>query len=121
MATSQGARLQEERKRMQMTQTQLAEVAGVTKQSQINYEKGERHPDSLYLAAVAAVGVDVLYVLTGQRQSPAPAAALDEGDRVLLRNFHAAPQQVQKGVRSILDPSSDTPGEIKERPAQKAA
>lgn len=116
-----GSRLREERERLGMTQEAFGKAGGVLKRALIRYEKGERSPDAQFLAALAAVGVDVLYVLTGQRQSPAAAAALDEGDRVLLRNFHAAPQQVQKGVRSILDPSSDTPGEIKERPAQKAA
>lgn len=37
------------------------------KVAQINYEKGKRKPDAEYLAAIAAAGVDVLYVLTGQR------------------------------------------------------
>ena len=37
------------------------------KRAQINYEKDERQPDAGYLAAVAAAGVDVFYVLTGSR------------------------------------------------------
>lgn len=63
-------RLRDERERLGLSQTAFAEVGGVQKRAQINYEKDERHPDAGYLAAVAAVGVDVLYILTGQRSSP---------------------------------------------------
>ncbi len=42
--------------------------------AQLKYEKGDRAPDADYLEAVAAKGVDVLYVLTGKRVgAPAPA------------------------------------------------
>ncbi|MBQ1782907.1 MAG: helix-turn-helix transcriptional regulator [Gammaproteobacteria bacterium] len=68
-----GARLREERERLGKSQTDFAAIAeaagvpGATRQSQSLYEKGKRMPDAGYLAAVAAVGVDVLYVLTGSR------------------------------------------------------
>lgn len=66
-----GARLRLERERLGKSQTEFAAiaeaagVAGATRQSQSLYEKGKRTPDAGYLAAVAAVGVDVIYVLTG--------------------------------------------------------
>ena len=62
-------RLREERKRLKLNQTQLAALAGTTKNSQLNYEKGNVCPNAEYLAAIAAAGVDVQYVLTGQRSS----------------------------------------------------
>ncbi|ANF85145.1 regulatory protein [Pseudomonas antarctica] len=62
-----GDRLKEERERLGFNQTELAAKAGASKNSQYNYEKGERSPDASYLAAVAEQGVDVLYVVTGQR------------------------------------------------------
>lgn len=62
-----GARLRDEREHLGLSQAAFAEVGGVQKRAQINYEKDERHPDAGYLAAIAAAGVDVLYVLTGQR------------------------------------------------------
>lgn len=49
----------------------MGESAGVRKQAQLKYENGQRHPDAAYLERLAAIGVDVLYVLTGRR---APAA-----------------------------------------------
>ncbi len=62
-----GERLREERQRLEISQVRLAEIGGVQKRAQINYEQGGRVPDGAYLAAVAAAGVDVLYVLTGDR------------------------------------------------------
>ncbi|WIE52389.1 helix-turn-helix transcriptional regulator [Pseudomonas sp. GM17] len=63
-----GDRLKEERERLGFNQTEFAAKAGASKNSQYNYEKGERSPDASYLAAVAERGVDVLYVVTGERK-----------------------------------------------------
>ena len=71
-------RLREERERLALSQQALAEKCGVTARSQRNYESGERNPDSAYLAAIAAAGADVLYILTGQRMGGAPMAPVAE-------------------------------------------
>lgn len=65
--TTLAIRLQEERLRLGMSQTQFSDLAGVHQRTQINYEKGTRHPDSAYLMAIAESGVDVNYLLTGKR------------------------------------------------------
>lgn len=62
-----GERLREERERLGMSQTEFGSLADVTKATQINYEAGRRAPDVEYLAQVATVGVDVRYVITGER------------------------------------------------------
>lgn len=62
-----GERLRAERERLRLSQPELGVLGGVQKLAQINYEKDKRKPDAAYLAAVADAGVDVLYVLTGQR------------------------------------------------------
>ena len=99
-------RLREVREALGLSQQALAERCGITARSQRNYESGERLPDAAYLAAIAAAGADVLYILTGQRaggaSAPPPPRAVSEGDRVLLDNFHAAPAQVQAGVKTAL-------------------
>ena len=75
-------RLREERERLGLSQEKFGAIGGVLKRAQINYEKGERHPDSTYLTAIAAAGADVLFILTGQRmgysmsQSQSTGAAL---------------------------------------------
>jgi len=62
-----GARLREEREALGVNQTDFAQIGGVQRRAQVNYEAGDRSPDAAYLAAVAEAGVDVLYVLTGRR------------------------------------------------------
>ena len=63
-----GERLKEERSRLGLSQTDLGAAGSVGKTTQINYEKGTGTPDAKYLAAVEALGVDVLYVVTGERK-----------------------------------------------------
>lgn len=60
-------RLREERTRLGHSQEAFGELGGVGKQAQLRYEKGERHPDTQYMAAISAIGADVLYILTGSR------------------------------------------------------
>ncbi|MBI1626022.1 XRE family transcriptional regulator [Comamonas suwonensis] len=63
------SRLREERERLGLNQEALAEAGGVKKLAQHKYEKGENSPTVAYLQAVAAAGVDVVYALTGVRES----------------------------------------------------
>jgi len=74
-----GERLVEERKRLAKTVAGMAEECSVSKQAQINFEKGRQLPGGAYLIAAAALGVDIAYVLTGQpnssvRRTPGPPA-----------------------------------------------
>ncbi|MEK1943586.1 MAG: helix-turn-helix transcriptional regulator [Pseudomonas sp.] len=66
-AQSAGERLREERTRLGANQEDFAQIGGVNRNTQGAYEKDERNPDVKYLAALAARGVDVLYVVTGER------------------------------------------------------
>lgn len=61
-----GERLQKERKRLKLNQTDFAAACDQSKASQIRYEDGERSPDGNYLAKAAELGVDIAYVITGQ-------------------------------------------------------
>ena len=101
-----GKRLREERERLGLSQPAFAAVAGTTKQTLFSWETGKTAPDGFQLSALATTGADVLYILTGQRtggaSAPPPPRAVSEGDRILLDNFHAAPAQVQAGVKTAL-------------------
>lgn len=73
-----GERLRNERERLGLNQEAFAALAGAHRKSQGNYEKGDRLPDAGYLSAIAAVGVDVLYILTGRTpDAPAEPAGID--------------------------------------------
>lgn len=96
-------RLRSERERMGLTQDEMVLKTGVAKRSYCAYEGGETAPSAKLLTALVVVGLDVAYLLTGQRSVPvAPQALLPEGDRILLDNFHAAPAGVQAGVKTTL-------------------
>lgn len=50
-----------------MSQTEFGAAGGVLKNAQSSYETDKRSPDANYLAKIAELGVDVNYVVTGQR------------------------------------------------------
>ena len=112
-------RLKAERESLGLSQQALADRVGVSLRSQQNYESGDRIPDATYLGAMAAIGADVLYILTGQRTGDASAPgltrAVSEGDRILLDNFHAAPAGVQAGVKTTLDSFAPAEPQVKGR------
>ena len=64
-----GFRLREERQRLSLNQEELAHYGGVKRGAQINYEKDERVPDANYMSSIANIGVDIHYVLTGERMT----------------------------------------------------
>ncbi|MCW2292782.1 transcriptional regulator with XRE-family HTH domain [Pseudomonas sp. BIGb0408] len=85
-----GGRLKEERMRLGYNQAKFAALAGVAKTSQFNYEKGERSPDAEYLFAVAERGVDILYVVTGERR-PTSAQSISKDEADLLLRYRQLP------------------------------
>lgn len=89
----------------------MADLAGVTKMSQINYEKAERSPDAAYLAAIAEAGADVQYILTGQRSANAPLPA-DES--LLLDGYRASSPETRKAALRVLL-GGDAPMNIKQK------
>ena len=94
-----GRRLREERKRLGLSQTELGAHGGVSKDSQLNYENGSRSPDANYLIAIASVGVDVTYLLTGARVGQAD---LSPEERALLDNYQHADEQGRDAARRVL-------------------
>ena len=91
-----GSRLKAERQRLGMTQEAFGTSCGVLKGAQINYESGKRHPDTDYLAAAAQIGVDVLYVITGQRSAASVA------EQQLLASFRASSSVLQQAALAVL-------------------
>lgn len=60
-----GQRLKIERGRLGLSQPAMATLAGVTKGALVKWEKDTAAPNALALAAFAAAGADVLYIVTG--------------------------------------------------------
>ena len=76
--TTFGERLAAERKRLKLNQTDFGKLAGVTKNSQHNYEMGTREPDVGYLLKLEEHGIDAAYILTGERSKPIQAYPLSQ-------------------------------------------
>lgn len=64
-------RIQIERARLGLSQSALAEIGGVSRETQLNYEKkdGGSTPNCVYLTRVMEKGLDVMFILTGKRAS----------------------------------------------------
>ena len=95
-----GARLREERKRVGLGQAGFAARTGtdVIKLSRCETDQRElRGPD---LVRAAAAGVDVLYVLTGQRTE---GPWLDDRTRRLIADFAKLSPEMQEAVAKFMD------------------
>lgn len=93
-----GERLKEEREKLQYSQIEMAVGAGVKRNAQGNYEKGERAPDANYLAAIAILGVDIKYVITGVRDS----STLLPIEQAMLTAFRGASLELQGAALNVL-------------------
>ena len=97
-------RLKEERKRLGLKGGQLAQIGGVSAVSQSSYEKGKQLPGAAYLAAIAAAGVDVQYVLTGQRSAE---PVLTPEEKAVLAAWQKASQAVRAAALAALQAGAD--------------
>jgi len=110
-----GSRLLEVRESMGKTQSDFAaiavaaEVPGATRQSQAKYEKGITTPSATYLAAIAAAGADVLYIVTGSRDGPAPERLSDD-ERAMLADYREASGALRRAARAALQSGTAQPG-----------
>lgn len=67
-----GLRLKEERERIGRTQQEIALDVGVRREMWAKYEAGAE-PGAAALSAMVRIGLDVIYILTGQRNPDVPA------------------------------------------------
>ncbi len=104
-----GERLKEERERLGLNQTEFAAQAGASKNTQYNYEKGERSPDATYLAAADVMGVDVLYVVTGRR-TPEPSNSFSGGEVELVERYRRLPDEDRAGAARMITALAEMAG-----------
>lgn len=100
-----------------MSQTDLADVGGVRKQSQMHYEMGARSPQADYLHRIAACGVNASYVLTGEVST----ADLAPIEAALVSGFRAASADTQRAILRILEIADSVPAAAGEADEPEAA
>ncbi|MBF0309482.1 MAG: helix-turn-helix transcriptional regulator [Magnetococcales bacterium] len=106
-----GDRLKEERIRLGLTQADLGVRCGVSRDAQTSYESGRRDMGTGYLAAIAEVGADVSYILTGVRSAKRGSVASEDSlgefpeidAEYVLRVLHALELYIKK-ERLSVDP-----------------
>ncbi|HHQ4730980.1 helix-turn-helix domain-containing protein [Aeromonas veronii] len=107
-------RLKSERKRLGLTQESLAESAGIKRITLQSWERGLSSPPAIALSALGAVGMDVLFVLTGERQqsgigeAAVHQAVLDAVDLLSLEDKVNAAQLAKAVVKLIAKSVPDT-------------
>ena len=104
-----GCRLRKERERLRMSQRTFGEIGGVEANAQGKYENGDRAPKADYLAAVAAKGVDVLYVLTGTR-TPMPIDNLSLIEEKILGSYRVLGKEDQDAIRRLTTTIAELSG-----------
>lgn len=96
-------RLREELSRLGLSAAEAARQLGEPSSLGIRDVLNGRKRLSAELLASLAIkaGVDALYVLTEER-SNVTVTSISTADQALLKDFHAAPRQVQEGVKTTL-------------------
>lgn len=95
-----GSRLRKERERLGLSQRAFGEIGGVEANAQGKYESGDRAPKADYLAAVAAKGVDILFVLTG-KPTPVPVDNLSNSEEKVLGSYRILHKEDQDAIKRL--------------------
>lgn len=104
-----GPRLRSERKRIGLSQQELADKTGVHRQTQVNYERDRRTPPDDYLDAAKNLGIDTTFVMTGLRVDA--SAQVTQAKEVLLRfllqalGYKAPDELIADAVRIWTNPT----------------
>lgn len=96
-----GARLQSERKRLNLNQEQFANIVGVSKRTLASYEAGAREAGAQLLSLAASAGVDVLFVITGQRL-PVAERVLAEDEMEIVNRVRDLGDEDKGAVMRLL-------------------
>jgi transcriptional regulator with XRE-family HTH domain len=103
-----GLRLRQERNRLRLSQSALGNIGGVETNAQGNYENGARSPKADYLLRIAEAGVDLSYVLTGNRSSmdPGQGFAVDPDTKTdVYPHLTKVTHQLHRNLYGLIDAS----------------
>ena len=113
-----GFRLRKERERLGLSQRAFGEIGGVEANAQGKYESGDRAPKADYLAAVAAEGVDVLYVITG-KPTPISVDNLSVVEEKVLGNYRSLEKEDQDAIQRLTSTMAENAGAYTVKNRQK--
>jgi transcriptional regulator with XRE-family HTH domain len=108
-------RLREERCRLEPVQGRFADRIGITQGKLSHLETGRSEAKAEDLAAAAFAGVDIHYVLTGERREP---SALDRDTVELVLEFEGLPPHLRSAALGVVQALAR--GEGREAPPSAA-
>jgi len=91
-------RLVEERDRLGLTQTEMAKKGGVAFRTYCDYESGKSEPRASFFADAALHGLDVQYVVTGQRSG----GAMKPDEEMVLAGYRKLDERGRAGVLALI-------------------
>lgn len=94
--------LKEERKRLGLSQADVASQCGVSREIWGKYERGSAVPGGDVLKAFAVLGADVQYVLTGARCSSLAKRQLPANEQLMLEIYQGLSPHQQKQLLSEM-------------------
>lgn len=97
-----GARLREERMRIGSSQVDFAEACGSSRNALVQWERGDATPNAAVLALMSSAGVDVLYVVTGQRSGESEAT-LAPAERALLQAWRDSDDKGRAALAAVAE------------------
>ena len=104
-----GERLKEARDALGLNQAEMAKAMGVTREYWGRCERGVSVPGGEVLAALALKGLDVGYILTGNRTQSVAESNFSKEEEALVDNYRHADGEGRSAARRILSAlSSDT-------------
>lgn len=107
-----GDRLKEERARLGFNQEEFAAKAGITRRPYIDWESGKTSPNAAQLALLAELGLDVAYVITGDRSFD-PSLRYSREEEVLIDNYRHMAREDQAHYKAIGTSLAKSDDELK--------
>lgn len=92
-------RLKGERERLGMSQEEFGGIGGFGRTTVIAWEQDRAFPNAAFLSDISALGADVTYIITGERQGPAP---LLPEEKLLLDRYRASPPALRDAALRVL-------------------
>ncbi|XKM14264.1 helix-turn-helix transcriptional regulator [Orbaceae bacterium ac157xtp] len=92
-------RIKEERKKLKLTQSAIADLFGIQRETWSRYEAGTISPGMDVLIAFSKIGADIQYILTGERQS---GLILNREEKELIELYRNAPLAIKAATLGAL-------------------
>jgi transcriptional regulator with XRE-family HTH domain len=96
-----GNRLRAERKAKGLTQAQLAELCGVKANAQGHYELGTRSPRADYLERLSSLGLDVFFILSGERM-PIHVTQLSDSEHAVIESLRSLGNDDRQTLQKLI-------------------